>query len=52
MQVDPEGKAGKEMGLKIGDYILSINHVQTTSHTEAVQLIRDAFTTLTMSVAR
>ena len=52
LQIEPGGKADDGGRLQTGDYVLSVNHVTCQSLTEAVQMIKDAFRTLTLTVWR
>ncbi|XP_013385268.1 protein Shroom3-like [Lingula anatina] len=49
-KVEPDGKANGL--LEAGDILLSINDVHCRSRAEAIQLVKSAFNTLTLTVWR
>ncbi|XP_076362697.1 uncharacterized protein LOC143253179 isoform X2 [Tachypleus tridentatus] len=51
-QVAHDGKAAKEGSLKVGDRVLKINDVQCFSLAEALDLINNAFRTLSILIRR
>ncbi|KAK3100457.1 hypothetical protein FSP39_020389 [Pinctada imbricata] len=51
-EIEADSKAAANGNLQKDDYVLSVNHVTCQSLTEAVQLINDAFRTLTLTAWR
>ncbi len=52
LQISPGGKAAEDGRLSVGDVVVAVNDVDVSEHEEALQLIKDAFKTLTIAVKR